>query len=346
MVTIASKNLFHGTRQPDFMYGRGLFLHHWSDGYNGRLYATAEHYVTGTPSFPIFESQDNGRSWQHISNVVDTQNGWGMRYQPNLYELPEKIGTMPAGTLICAGNSIPDDLSRTKIDLYQSDNHAQSWQYLSTVVQGGMASVKGQKPVWEPFVTVIDHRLVCFFSDERDKIAHSQKIAHKTTTDGIHWGAEIDDVAVANPQARPGMAIVAQMTNGKYIMTFEIVVEGAVVVDGERNRSNYKISDDGLHWRPEDAGREFALGGSPYVTILGDGTLVANSTGSEIYLNTKNGEGNWQKVSTDVPGAYSRSLTALPNNQLLIIGAGSYAGPTEAVDHQLTADVFHVEGLD
>ncbi|EEI71421.1 sialidase family protein, partial [Lentilactobacillus hilgardii] len=254
MITIATKSIFSDTRQPNFLYGKGLLTTHSDEQHNGRLYATCEHYVNGVPNFPIFESIDHGQSWQHISDVSDQVNGWGMRYQPFLYELPEKIGNLPMGTLICAGNSIPKDMSATKIDLYKSVDHGQSWQYLSTVVQGGTASVKDQKPVWEPFLIVINHQLVCFFSDERDKKAHSQKLSHKLSRDGRHWGAEIDDVAVSNPEARPGMATVARMANGNYIMTFEMVAEGAIVVNGERNRSNFKISQNGLDWQPTDPG--------------------------------------------------------------------------------------------
>ncbi|MGP3640799.1 sialidase family protein [Lentilactobacillus hilgardii] len=342
MVTIATKSMFTDTRQPNFLYGKGLLTTHSDDQHNGRLYATCEHYVNTIPAFPIFESTDMGQSWRHVSNVTDQVNGWGMRYQPFLYELPEKIGSLPAGILLCAGNSIPQDMSATKIDLYTSLDHAKSWQYLSTVVQGGTASVKGQKPVWEPFLTVIDHRLVCFFSDERDKKTHSQKLAHKTSRDGLQWGAEIDDVALDNPDARPGMATVSKMANGNYIMTFEMVVEGAVVINGERNRSNFKISKNGLDWRPGDSGTEFANGGSPYVAVLSDGRVVANSTGNELYVNDKNGDGKWTTVQTPMAGAYSRSLTPLGNSQVLIISAGPYAGPTAKADHELTSLVFNI----
>ncbi|WP_054654647.1 hypothetical protein [Lentilactobacillus kisonensis] len=49
VVTVADKNLSSDTIFPNFMYGRGITTTHQSDqNYNGRMYATGEHYVSGT----------------------------------------------------------------------------------------------------------------------------------------------------------------------------------------------------------------------------------------------------------------------------------------------------------
>lgn len=72
------------------------------------------------PYIPIGESNDFGKTWSERSRVYDTENGWGLRYQPDLYEMTESIGDYPAGTLLVAANSIPADLSETKIDVYAS----------------------------------------------------------------------------------------------------------------------------------------------------------------------------------------------------------------------------------
>lgn len=69
---------------------------------------------------PIYQSYDQGKTWSERSKVYDTVNGWGLRYQPELHEMTEDIGDYPAGTLLVAANSIPADLSETKIDLYAS----------------------------------------------------------------------------------------------------------------------------------------------------------------------------------------------------------------------------------
>jgi len=47
-------------------------------------------------------------------------NSWRLRYQPFLYEMPVSVGKYPAGTILCAGNSILADLSYTKIDVHAS----------------------------------------------------------------------------------------------------------------------------------------------------------------------------------------------------------------------------------
>lgn len=336
-ITIADKTQIPGTKAPDFLYGRGLVTEHQSDpAYNGRFYATSENYVTGTPAFNIFESTNHGTSWSKVSQVNDQNKGVGNRYQPFLYELPEKIGDMPEGTLLCAGNAIPSDLSTTSLVLYKSTDHGKTWTYLSTIANGGEANTDttSNGPVWEPFLKVIDHKLVYYYSDETDKPAHSQKLVHRTSLDGVNWDKTVDDVAFKDPKARPGMVTVAQMPNGKYIMTYEVVNSGEW-------RTNYKISNDGLNWDASNEGTKLAHGGSPYVTVLNDGTIVANTAGqSDLFVNKNNGEGDWQDVKMPMEDAYSRSLTALPNNQILVVSGGRLKAPTSTEDNTLTSMVY------
>ena len=108
-----------------------------------------------------------------------------------------------------------------------------------------MGSTPG--PIWEPFVKVIDHKLVCYYSDERDQTHYAQKLVHQVSNDGVNWGSVVDDVDFNNSAARPGMVTVAQMPNGKYIMTYEVVNSGEW-------RTNFKISDDGLNWDSSSEG--------------------------------------------------------------------------------------------
>lgn len=86
----------------------------------GTLLTTWENYTPTTPYFPIYRSRDHGFTWKPLSNVTDQVNGWGMRYQPFLYELKQAFGKYAAGTILLAGNSIPSDLSKTQLDLYAS----------------------------------------------------------------------------------------------------------------------------------------------------------------------------------------------------------------------------------
>jgi hypothetical protein len=108
---------------------------------DGRLLATWENYSPEPPPvyFPIYESADGGRSWAEIARVEDQVNGWGLRYQPFLYELPRAIGGYPKGTVLLAGNSIPTDLSLTQIDLYASRDGGRTWKFVSHIAAGGEA---------------------------------------------------------------------------------------------------------------------------------------------------------------------------------------------------------------
>ncbi|MBE3046919.1 hypothetical protein IMZ48_31195 [Candidatus Bathyarchaeota archaeon] len=132
---------------PRVLYARALEL---SDG---RLLSTWENYSPEPPAvhFPVYESSDHGASWEELSQVHDDVNGWGMRYQPDLFELPEAVGGFEKGTIIVSGNSIPTDLSETKIDVYASRDGGKSWEFVSSVAAGGVADpVNWETPVWEP----------------------------------------------------------------------------------------------------------------------------------------------------------------------------------------------------
>lgn len=136
-------------RIPRTLYARNVELP------NGDLLATWENYSPEPPLvyFPIYKSQDRGQTWSEFSQVHDQVNGWGLRYQPFLYYLPEKIGDYAAGTLLLAGNSIPANLSHTRIDLYASHDQGRHWEFVSRVASGGVAIPdNGLKPIWEPFL--------------------------------------------------------------------------------------------------------------------------------------------------------------------------------------------------
>lgn len=73
-----------------------------------------------------------------------------MRYQPVLYELPKKVGDMPAGTILCSGSSIPRDMASTELLLFKSNDGAKTRQYVSSVIKGGRAryEVRGTLGTW------------------------------------------------------------------------------------------------------------------------------------------------------------------------------------------------------
>ena len=124
---------------PGAFYARAIQLR-YDGSCGGRMYARFERYFGSKPTFPIYESADLGLTWSKISEVADTVNGWGLRYQPFLYELPEDWGAFARGTVLIAGNSIPSDFSRTKIDIYSSTDSLKTGSFVSSVVTAGRAA--------------------------------------------------------------------------------------------------------------------------------------------------------------------------------------------------------------
>lgn len=310
---------------PKVLYARAMQTSNQaSSSNNGKLYVTFEQYSSGTPVFPIYESLNSGQTWSLVGNVTDTVNGYGMRYQPFLYELPQAIGGMAKGTLLCAGNSIPSDLSKTKIDIYKSTNLGRTWTFVSSVATGGRADPNGSyDPVWEPFLLVANNKLICFYSDETDA-AHNQKIVHKTSSDGVTWGSVVNDVALGT-SLRPGMPVIAKMPNGNYIMTYEVVGLSG-------NPCNYQISSNPESWSASSRGTTFGSGGSPYVTVMPNGKIVLGTYGTgSVYVNAYNMTGGIATISTPVPGSYSRTLLGLANGRLFIVGGGAIGGSSNVV---------------
>ena len=296
-----------GSPAPGVLYARAMQTE------NGAMYATFEQYTTGAASFPIFESTNEGETWTKVGDVKDTHKGVGMRWEPHLYELPQAIGNMPAGTLLCAGLVLPYDRSFCEIDLYKSSDAGRKWTYVSTIAEG-KAAYPGNDPVWEPFLMVANNRLICYYSDERDT-AHSQKLVHQTTTDGIHWSSVVNDVALSDSRQRPGMAVVTKMPDGNYIMTYEII--------GNPGGAFYKISSDPESWNQADAGTCFDPSGSgPYCVNLNGTILLSSGGNNKLYTNQNNGIGSWTQIDSIIGACYSRCLVPMRNGRLFVIGAG------------------------
>jgi hypothetical protein len=296
---------------PDPNYPRVIQLQH-SDAYNGRMYATFEHAITTFPTFKIFESTDSGATWKHVSTLSDTVNGWGMRFQPFLYELPQVLGNLPAGTILAAGNSIPADMSKTKIDIYVSHDHARTWTFLSSVATGKHATPDGNHdPVWEPFLLLANGKLICLYSDERDP-KHNQKIVHQTSEDGLTWSRVVEDVALYPADLRPGMPVLARMSNGEYIMSYEIVGLPKIA-------TFVQISKNPEHWNATSQGVKITEGSSPYVVRMGNGDLVLSEADHDhLWLNSSNGSGDWKTVPSPLKKGYSRCLLPLSNGRLFL----------------------------
>jgi len=266
---------------------------------NGTLLATFEQVRTTMPVFPIYRSTDSGRTWTHLSDVNDAVNGWGNRNGNFLYELPQQVGSMPAGTILSVGLSAPSDKSAERMEVYKSNDQGRTWQYVSRIASSGGYTTT---PIWEPFVLVANNKLIVYYSDERDKAHNNQKIVHQTSTNGINWGPVVNDVAPTAVNLRPGMPVVSRLANGNYFMSYEVVNASGLP-------NNYKISSNPESWNPTDLGTTVDYGGSPYNTVLPSGKLLYNSYGSpDVRVNTTNGTGAWTALKVNVALGYSRNL--------------------------------------
>ena len=314
---------------PRVLYARSVLLS------NGDLLATWENYSPEPPKvyFPIWRSRDAGRTWKEISRVQDTKNNYGLRYQPDLYLLPQRIGKFPAGTLLCSGSSIPTDLSSTELQVHASRDSGLTWEYVSSFVSGGVAIPNnGETPVWEPFLLARKGKVIAFYSTQADP-KYGQKLSHKTSTNLVNWSDEVDDVTHPVYTARPGMTTVAKLPDGNYIQTYEYG-------GGPGNNGSYWFP---VYYRLSKDPEKFLSApdhplvtkdgvtptGSPYVvwTPYGGqhGTIIASAGGqTEVFANRALGaEDAWEKLSIGVEKSYTRHLRVMPNPRyLLVLGGG------------------------
>jgi len=333
-----------GFVDPGVMYARPVTLQHNGNA-NGTILTTFETYTTSTPYFPVYQSTNGGSSWSYLSQVDDTVNGYGMRWNPDIYELPAALGSLPAGTLLVSGLSVPSDLDSTSILMFDSTNQGKSWSYLSTVAVGGAAyTADPNTPVWEPFLLMYDGQLIVYYSDQRDNSVHSQMLVHQASTDSVNWGSVVDDVAYSAQSARPGMATMAEINGGQWIMTYELCSTA-----GGSCPVNYKIASSPLAFASATGTQIVLNDGSdpccqPYVVWTpsggADGTIVVNDGGqTALAVNTAGGNSaDWKSEGSNAPGGYSRSLMIMPDGNTVMTLTGGYHNSDYLNQVQFTFD--------
>jgi hypothetical protein len=336
------------TEQLGASYPRVIQLQQYAPG-KGQLLATWSSSPTG---MQLFRSTDNGETFQLFSEVK------GLRGQPALYELPVKMGEFPPGTVMAAGGYTAPGSDRRGLALFFSKDGGRTWEYLSTYAVGAGLPGRydaadraglslGQGPVFEPYLYADSKgRLVVYISDEREKKnGFSQFLGHLVSEDGGRtWGNLVYDVAIPDGLTRPGMAIVARMGNGKYIMTYEMVSMPGYVTEPRNNPVYFKLSDDGLNWGDyksvgtliQDRWRQFPQA-TPYVAWspwpAPNGTLIVSSRattryelgpiGQGMFVNRNNGEGLWTLVETPIryipnPSGYSQMMVPLGDGREIL----------------------------
>ncbi|KAK5169359.1 uncharacterized protein LTR77_005334 [Saxophila tyrrhenica] len=330
---------------------------------DGTILVTASHGTFGQPSsqaaavaaayFPVFASSDGGASWDWISNITDQVNGWGMGAQPALMELTEPIGEYAEGTILAAGNSWSEN--GTHIDVYASMDKGSSWEFVSNVAKGNAPNTtNGAHPIWEPYLMLYDHQLICYYSDQRDPL-HGQKLAHQVTTDAKSWGPVVNDVAYPTYSDRPGMTIITQLPDTTWILVHEY--PGGYTLGLANYPVFYHIAPTPLDFIT-DPGRPIIANGfqpssSPYVVWSScggpNGTIVVSDADhSGVFINTMLGdETGWRYKVTEARPAYSRALAVWRNQpkKLATISGAMYGDGETNRSRPLSLWVEDLEGL-
>jgi hypothetical protein len=305
--------------------------------------AASNGWIMASTTGKIFRSKDDGKTFTFVGDAP-ARTGSRIRCCEALYELPQSVGNLPAGTLlysatyssgdaepppsaISEGATTPRERGLPAIEIYMSSDQGAHWTYHSTPVIG--RGEKGSGGLWEPEFTVArDGSLVMFWSDETYSCC-SQKLSKIRTSDGTTWKDSSDVVATTTQADRPGMIIVRKLPTGVFFMSYEICGDP---VTGRKCAAYYRISRDGWNYGPasDPGGRIESADGkyfehapaniwapsplSPNGVILVVGQVLHNADGSVadqngkvLFMNTLlDGSGPWSMIGApvEVPNSY------------------------------------------
>ncbi|WP_201314980.1 RICIN domain-containing protein [Dyella sp. EPa41] len=296
--------------QGSTLYPRVVRLQHGPANTYGRLIASTNGI--------IFQSSDDGASWS-LLGPVPTVSGSSERCCATLYELPQPVGSLPAGTLISAASYFSG--STPAIEVYISTNQGGSWSYHSTPVVRGDSS----HGLWEPeFEVANDGALVMFWSDETDSCC-SQKLAQIRSYNGQTWQDETNTVRSTIQGDRPGMITVSKLPNGHFFMSYELCGPAACTVFSRTSTDGWNFGDAGnmgtkvqttagqyLEHAPLNRWSPSVLSGNGAILLVGQVMYESNgsvsaSNGKVLFVNTNtDGTGNWYTIAApvQVPTAY------------------------------------------
>ncbi len=295
-------------------YPRVIRLEH-NGAANGRVLASVGR-VDGSALGIILESTDGGATFRQVGTIADPEgaNGRGMCCG-TLFELPTRVGDMPAGTLLwgaTVGYKVPEAQRHTKQRLWISRDLGRTWTFRSDIYTS-----PNQYNGWEPdFSVSADGHLVAHFSDESDKPAHDQKLVRVRSTDGVTWTDYTETVKHPDFYVRPGMAGVRKLPDGRYFLVYEVCN-----LDEPMCSVYFRISDDGWDYGdPLDLGTSVRTADgkwvrhTPTITVSPQGTIVlvaemlvnadgskAEGNGKTLLVNENSGIGPWREIPAPVP---------------------------------------------
>jgi hypothetical protein len=306
------------------MYPRGVQLAHQGEA-DGTIVASVTTFTDRGGEAAIFRSTDEGGSFEQISSIpLSRHNGQDGLCCGTLFELPQGVGALPAGTLLYSASVGQDDGPdrRMDLDIWQSQDAGESWTYLSAC-----AAAPNGGGLWEPEFSVdAQGRLVCHYADETDALDGTQNLVRVVSEDGVTWTDRTYTVRSTPEGTRPGMPVVRTLPDGRYVMVFEVCGR-----PGQYDCATYsRYSDDGWDWGDplehgeivtSVRGRYFAHAptvavaedGTPHGTLLIVGQLLreadgssAPGNGSTIFVG-RGGSPAWQEIPAPiaVPDAFN-----------------------------------------
>ena len=265
-----SNSLGHNSRLDSVYFPSIIELQYQSDEKNnGKLIAATSIGETGRPSEldpslgAVLESTDGGRNWKVIFQPVETLKPWYWAGQmAHIYELPEKVGNMPAGTLIYSVNTVNygniDQGGTSKgyshISMFISYDAGKTWSQSPNIIAEGGGLRLG---VWEPVMFYDNGYLYCFYSDDRYgpdsytglNYGVDQKLVYQRSKDGVTWETPVNVYSPKNLADRPGMPVITKMGNGEYFLIYENCMDNSDVF------VYYKTTKDITKWNPSDPGK-------------------------------------------------------------------------------------------
>jgi hypothetical protein len=301
----------------------------------GHIIAALTSQDAGGKFTPIMESADEGASFHQIGAIHDPEGAQGMCCG-TLYELPQSVHRLRAGTLLWAASYGQDAGAgrRVGIKIWASKDGGKTWSYLSEAAQS-----HNHDGIWEPEFTIdAGGTLWLQYADESQAPKYGQVLNRVGSTDGVNWGTKQGTLAIPPDRVRPGMPIVRRLPDGRYYFAYEICNYGTYYCAGY-----YKISEDGANWGDTTApgtkvqtssgnyfqhAQTIALfpGGANGTRILMVGQIYTNSAGTPLptngqmlLANDNFGAGYWYEVPAPVhvSGIYNNfcpnySSTLLP----------------------------------
>lgn len=247
------------------------------------LAVTTRFHGEAPTTLTLSVSRDNARSWSQISSLAEP----GRKLDNG------ELLALPDGQVLLAMRSLIDGKSY-RLNLYRSRDHGRSWNFLSTIDRNEVPGGRRDRGLWEPVLSLLpDGTLSVLYADETladGRPSYNQVVSQRISTDGgASWEPKASIVAQpGGGSARPGMPVMARLSDGRYLLVFEICGK-----DPHCPVSS-KLSPDGKRW-PSGLGEPLPHQRcGPYVLATQEGRVFATSCQNEITWSDDGGE-HWRR---------------------------------------------------